>query len=237
MRSACKFFRLTQNILEISWHEGIDESTLLQMIILKKYLSACMADEILDIRMGYHTIALHFKESDIRPGILAAISRQIEHLSDEKPLARKRWRIPVCYSDEVAKDLSQFTRSKKMSVPELINHHTSGDYVLFFYGFLPGFMYLGGLSDRLQTPRKSVPDPLIEAGSVAIGGQQTGIYPIDSPGGWHVIGKTPFRLFDPAMGQLPPFHPGDSIRFFPVSLAEFTKLSQIPELILEHELI
>ncbi|HSI78933.1 MAG TPA: carboxyltransferase domain-containing protein, partial [Lunatimonas sp.] len=150
---------------------------------------------------------------------------------------RKRWYIPVCYSSDVAKDILPLSSSKQIPVEELVNEHSQREYVLFFYGFLPGFMYLGGLSERLYSPRKAVPDPLIQAGSVAIGGQQTGIYPMDSPGGWHVIGRTPYRLFDSLENKMPPFLPGDRIRFSPISLKAYHTLKVNTEIKLDHEVI
>lgn len=237
MKKEHTFLWLSHHILEISWRAGIAESTLLKMISIKTNLLDHFGTELLEIRVGYHAMALHFKKPNFRQSLVDDISKLIENLPINQPPTRKRWRLPVCYLPEVAKDLFRLAHLKEMSIEELVYEHSTGEYTLFFYGFLPGFMYLGGLPERLYTPRKALPDPLIEAGSVAIGGQQTGIYPIDSPGGWHVIGKTPFRLFDPVNGPLPPFLPGDSIRFFPVSLNEFEALSQSPELKLAHEII
>ena len=88
-------------------------------------------------------------------------------------------------------------------------------------GFLPGFPYLGGLDERLFTPRLPTPRVCIPAGSVGIGGEQTGIYPLDSPGGWRIIGRTPLRLFDPRKGGGLPYAAGDSIRFIPIGEEEF----------------
>lgn len=237
MNKAYTFFWLSQHILEISWQAEIAENSLMKMISTKELLSDFFRTELLEIRQGYHAIALHFKKPNDQQKVVADISQLIEDLQIDKSPTRKRWLLPVCYSPEIAKDLSQLAYSKGLSVEDLVYEHSKGDYMLFFYGFLPGFMYLGGLTERLYTPRKSFPDPLIQAGSVAIGGKQTGIYPIDSPGGWHVIGKIPFRLFDPTSVQLPPFVPGDIIRFRPISYNEFEVLCQNPELTLEHEVI
>ena len=108
----------------------------------------------------------------------------------------------------------------------MIHIHHSKPYTLHFYGFLPGFMYLGGLDERLFSPRKEKPERLIPAGTVAIGGQQTGIYPSDSPGGWHAIGKSPISLFD--IRHDPPFPAdiGDKIRFLPINKEEFYQIQK-----------
>jgi KipI family sensor histidine kinase inhibitor len=237
MKKEPELFWLSQYLLEISWKEGISEDTLLKMIAIKAYLWEQLSSELREIRMGYHRMALHFKES-VSPSVgLNHIAWMIENAETVTAPPRKRWYIPVCYSPEVAKDIVPLTHSKGISVEELVQEHSQREYVLFFYGFLPGFMYLGGLSERLYSPRKSVPDPVIEAGSVAIGGQQTGIYPMDSPGGWHVIGMTPFRLFDSIQKQMPPFLPGDRIRFRPISPEDYHELKGNTELKLSHEVI
>ena len=121
--------------------------------------------------------------------------------------------IPVCYGGEFGPDLP------------FVALHTGRDYRIYMLGFLPGFPYLGGLDERLFTPRLGTPRTAIPAGSVGIGGEQTGIYPIASPGGWQLIGRTPLKLFDPAAGTLP-YAAGDRIRFTPITKAEFNALAQ-----------
>ena len=110
-----------------------------------------------------------------------------------------------------------------MSEAEGIALHTGRDYRIFMLGFLPGFPYLGGLDERLFTPRLNTPRTAIPAGAVGIGGEQTGIYPIASPGGWQLIGRTPPKLFDPAAGTLP-YAAGDRIRFVPIDEDEFARI-------------
>jgi KipI family sensor histidine kinase inhibitor len=237
MKKEPELFWLSQYLLEISWREGISEETLLKMIPVKAYLREELSDELREIRMGYNRMTLHFKDSISRPIDLNRIIQFIENAEIVEAPPRKRWYIPVCYSPEVAKDILPLSRSRGLSVEELVQEHSQREYVLFFYGFLPGFMYLGGLSQRLYSPRKSVPDPVIEAGSVGIGGQQTGIYPMDSPGGWHVIGKTPYRLFNSTNNEMPPFLPGDRIRFSTISAKDYHALKDNNEFKLDNEII
>ena len=121
--------------------------------------------------------------------------------------------IPVQYGGEFGPDLPDVARHTGLDVEELVKRHTAGEYIVFFLGFQPGFAYLGGLDPALHTPRRSVPRIEVPAGSVGIGGAQTGIYPAASPGGWQLIGRTALPLFDP--GQTPPtlLQPGDRVRF------------------------
>ena len=127
--------------------------------------------------------------------------------------SQRRLRIPVCYEAEFGEDIETLAKAKKISTQEIIELHTVQEYLVYFMGFLPGFPYLWGLDTQLHTPRKAVPSRRLPAGSVAIGGEQTGIYPQDSPGGWHVIGHCPIALFDVKDGTGSLFQSGDLIRF------------------------
>ena len=111
---------------------------------------------------------------------------------------RKRiFEIPVCYGGEYGPDIDNIAEHAGLSVNEVIKIHSSKDYLIYMLGFLPGFTYLGGLDERIHTPRLASPRLTIRAGSVGIGGSQTGIYPLDSPGGWQLMGLTPVRIYDP----------------------------------------
>lgn len=137
--------------------------------------------------------------------------------------------IPVCYEPEFALDIEIVASTNILSVDEVVRIHSSSHYLVYMLGFTPGFCYLGGMDFRLTTPRKDTPRIKIEAGSVGIAGNQTGIYPIDSPGGWQIIGKTPIKPFDP--NRQPEFliEPGDYIKFDPISLKEFNDIQKMVE--------
>ncbi|OWY35850.1 5-oxoprolinase subunit PxpB [Herbaspirillum aquaticum] len=121
--------------------------------------------------------------------------------------------IPVVYGGSAGPDLDNVARHTGLSTREVIERHSHAEYVVYFLGFLPGFAYMGGLDASLATPRHTTPRVSIPAGSVGIGGEQTGIYPMASPGGWQLIGRTALQLFDPS--QQPPtlLRPGDRVRF------------------------
>ncbi|TVZ22441.1 KipI family sensor histidine kinase inhibitor [Dokdonia sp. Hel_I_63] len=135
------------------------------------------------------------------------------------------YKIPVCYSNRFAPDLKEYASQVKCTIPEIIEIHTSREYPIYFLGFLPGFPYLENLDDRLHLDRKSVPSRSIAKGSVAIGGTQTGIYPQDSPGGWHVIGRTPISLFDATKATPSLFKAGDIIKFYAISESDFEEIA------------
>ena len=133
--------------------------------------------------------------------------------------------IPVCYGGTFGPDLPFVAEHAGLTEKEVIELHAGREYRIYMLGFLPGFPYLGGLEERLFTPRLASPRTAIPAGSVGIGGEQTGVYPIASPGGWQLIGRTPLKLFDPAAGALP-YAAGDRIRFKPITREAFDAIAK-----------
>ncbi|MGO4271373.1 5-oxoprolinase subunit PxpB [Paenibacillus sp. TAF58] len=129
--------------------------------------------------------------------------------------------IPVCYSEDYGPDLADVAAYHHVSKEEIVHLHTSQIYPVYMIGFAPGFPYLGGLNDKLATPRKSVPRTRVPVGSVGIGGAQTGIYPFETPGGWNLIGRTPLALFRPEFDPPSLLKVGDQVRFVSITAAEF----------------
>ena len=140
---------------------------------------------------------------------------------DELEVPSKKISIPVCYDPGFGYDLKLVAAAKNMSVEELIQLHCSVEYRVYMLGFLPGFAYMGKVPERLVMPRRSAPRDIVEAGSVGIAGWQTGIYPLNSPGGWQIIGRTPVKLFN-AMADPPVIvGAGDTVKFYPITLEEY----------------
>ncbi len=123
--------------------------------------------------------------------------------------------IPIVYGTAAGPDLGEVARHAGLTEKQVVELHASVDYVVWFLGFQPGFPYLGGLPEQLATPRRDEPRLLVPAGSVGIGGAQTGIYPLATPGGWQLIGHTPLPLFDPHRDEPVLLRPGDTVRFIP----------------------
>lgn len=134
--------------------------------------------------------------------------------------------IPVCYEGDFAPDLEEVCKYIHISKAELIAIHTSPAYLIYMMGFTPGFCYLGGMDKRIATPRKATPRLKIAAGAVGIAGEQTGIYPIESPGGWQIIGQTPLKMFDPTLKNPFPVQQGDCIRFKAVNSVELQRIQR-----------
>jgi inhibitor of KinA len=133
--------------------------------------------------------------------------------------------IPVCYDGE---DLAALAQHTQLTVEQVIARHTGGDYQVAMLGFAPGFAYLLGLDPALAMPRRAEPRLRVPAGSVAIGGSQTGIYPKPLPGGWQLIGRTPLRLFDPTAASPSALRPGDRVNFRAIDAAQFAALAEAP---------
>jgi len=134
--------------------------------------------------------------------------------------------IPVCYDPEFAPDIDDIARHSQLSATEIVDLHSTNQYRVACIGFVSGFTFLAGLPKNLATPRRDVPRKEIPAGSVGIGGAQTGIYPLRSPGGWNLIGRTPLKLFDPTKDPPTLLCPGDRVRFRAITREEFESSKQ-----------
>ncbi len=134
--------------------------------------------------------------------------------------------LPVVYGGQYGPDLEDVAEQNKLTQEEVVKIHTQTDYLIFMLGFTPGFPYLGGMSQRIATPRLMVPRTLIPAGSVGIADKQTGVYPIDSPGGWRLIGRTPVKLYDPYSEPPVVLSAGDYVRFASVEEEDYIRIKK-----------
>lgn len=134
--------------------------------------------------------------------------------------------IPVCYGGGMGPDLLTVAEQNGLDERDVISIHLNRDYLIYMIGFTPGFPYLGGMSDEIATPRLSEPRPAITPGSVGIADQQTGIYSMETPGGWQIIGRTPLKLYNPTSASPILLQAGNYIRFFPVSMEEYKTIEQ-----------
>lgn len=134
--------------------------------------------------------------------------------------------IPVYYGNEFGPDIEHVAEVNNLSVEEVIKIHSSGEYLVYMLGFAPGFPYLGGLSEKIYTPRREAPRTAIPEGSVGIAGTQTGVYPIETPGGWQIIGRTPLKLFDLNSKEKTLLKCGDIAKFYPISYEEYLNLKE-----------
>ena len=165
---------------------------------------------------AYCTVLVHYDPlTTTYNQIKNIIEEKISLLDDSTHRPSRRLEIPVLYGNASGLDFESVATTLALSPSELIRLHSEREYTVYMMGFTPGFPYLGILNEKLTMPRMSTPRTRVPAGSVAIAGSQTGIYPVDSPGGWHIIGHTPLKLFDPTSDNPFLFAPGDVVKFIP----------------------
>jgi len=212
MWSSIKAFGRSAVLIE--WPQVINTSILEEITSIRKGIEFKQINGIVDVVPAYASLTVFFMPEVITYSRILEI---INNVKDKAILTSqesgKIWEIPVEYCMEMEKDMASLTSHSGLSRNEIVHLHTSALYEVYFLGFMPGFLYLGGLDKRLHIPRKAIPDFKIPSGSVAIGGAQTGIYPQESPGGWYVLGHTDFKVID---FYTPPFcqvKSGDKVKF------------------------
>ncbi|WP_299096980.1 5-oxoprolinase subunit PxpB [Winogradskyella sp.] len=222
-----KFSRYNEYSILIEWPAVMDENMLKDILDYKKSIQNSSVELVVEIINTFNSLLIIYDLTidDVYGEILRlkSLKIKVETLEDA---SSKLWRIPVCYDADFGIDLEAFSKEKQLSKNEVIELHSSAIYTIFFIGFLPGFLYLGGLNKKLYLDRKSTPNLDIKKGSVGIGGNQTGIYPKNSPGGWHIIGKTPVDFFNAKSSPPCVFNAGDKLQFFAISKTEFLDLEQ-----------
>lgn len=218
--------------LTIELGSSIDEHTNDVVIQLFHQFKKNHIDYIIDVIPAYSSISIVYNTLAIkksRPGVIAfewmqqQVIKEME-LSSLNKLNRRRITIPVCYDISLGIDLIEVANFANLTIEEVIALHTAKQYKIYMIGFLPGFSYMASVDEKIQMPRKSQPRNLVTAGSVGIAGAQTGIYPLDSPGGWQIIGHTPLKLFDVTLEMPCLLQPGDEVIFKAISLAEFHQI-------------
>jgi inhibitor of KinA len=208
--------------------ETIDPAVNARVHALARAVSSRLGSEVLEVVPAYRSLlVIHDPLRVPRARLVRRIERLAADVAEAPaPGMRRVLRLPVCYGGELGPDLADVARHAGLPPDEVIALHAEPVYRVYMLGFTPGFPYLGGMSPRISCPRLPTPRTRIPPGSVAIGGAQTGVYPVESPGGWRLVGRTPARLFDP--GSRAPFllAAGDGLRFAPVSRETFDSLAE-----------
>lgn len=196
-----------------------------KMITMVHLLREQQIKGVIDMIPAFCSLLINYDPRVISYEMLSKRIKSLLHLNIEaKTTLKKVYEIPVCYGGEFGPDIEFIAKYANLSIDEVIRIHSSKDYLIYMLGFLPGFSYLGGLDERIHTPRLDNPRIKINAGSVGIGGAQTGIYPLDSPGGWQLLGMTPVKTYDPSRANPILFEAGDYIRFVPITIEEFEEI-------------
>ena len=224
---------LGETVLLLRFGERIETALNARVHAAAAILHSAALPGVTDLVPAYATLALHYRPEvwasgddapwrQLADAVAAVFAAPPAHASTE-PATRI---VPVCYGGEFGPDLEALARHAGLTPSEAIACHVAADYRVAMLGFAPGFPYLLGLDPRLRMPRRADPRTRVPAGSVAIGGAQTGIYPRELPGGWQLIGRTPLALFAPAAEPPCLLAPGDRVRFRAIDAAEFAALSR-----------
>jgi inhibitor of KinA len=229
-----RFSPLGDRAVLITLGDSIDEATHRRVRAVTARIDAEPPRGFVDRVPAFASLVVHYEPLLIHAAdsgsphdaFVAALQHLLADVRDDALPPPRTVEVPVCYGGELGPDLEDVARQHGIDANEVIDIHASGDYLVYMVGFMPGFAYLGGLSSRIATPRRQTPRTAVPAGSVGIGGEQTGVYPLVSPGGWNLIGRTPLRIFD--IGRIEPalLVTGDRVRFVPISFSEFATWSE-----------
>lgn len=209
----------------VEWEQQIDPVIHQSVMQVFHYLRAQQHPSILDVIPAYASLTVVFDPLRLSQDSLAQHIREALEQQEITATTSRTIEVPVCYHPSLGLDLEALAEQKQVTVDEIISWHISTTYTVYMIGFLPGFPYMGKVDDRLAAPRLKQPRTKVPAGSVGIAGSQTGIYPLASPGGWNIIGRTPVRLFDTNKAEPCYCRPGDQVQFVPVTLEAFEKMT------------
>lgn len=217
-----------ESCLVVEFGSAIDLGVNARVQALRKRVEASPFPGFVEAVPTYRSLAVCF--DPLRAPDPDQLERLLLEMSEAPleagPSGGGRVLVPVCYEGDFAPDLSRVAEHTGLSPDEVVRRHSGAECYCYMLGFTPGFSYLGGMDATLETPRLPEPRERIPAGSVGIAGKQTGIYPIDSPGGWNLIGRTPLRLFDPGR-PVPIFlNAGMWVRFVPIPMGGFERLER-----------
>lgn len=212
-----KPFGATAILME--WPANIDEAILKDIIAFET--EVVKNEAVLDTIIAYNSLTIRYLNLE---DFNQTVARLKELYAMQRTVAKQPytlWQIPVCYHPDFGLDLQAVANQNNLSVAEVVQLHTHPTYLIYFLGFQPGFLYLGGLDSKIHTPRRGTPRIRIEKGAVGIGGAQTGVYPQDSAGGWNIIGKSPIHFFEVSKEQPCFAKAGDKVQFQSVDIKEF----------------
>ncbi|WP_231855791.1 5-oxoprolinase subunit PxpB [Thermococcus peptonophilus] len=214
---------LGDSALLISFGEVIDDEVNARVHAVARAIEGEDFEWLVEVVPAYSSLAVIF---DPLKATFEEVKRAVEPLLDvsAETFKGRKIEIPILYGGEYGPDIEFIAEYNGLSVDDVIEIHSGKTYRVHFLGFLPGFAYLSPVDERIATPRLERPRLKVPAGSVGIAGRQTGIYPIESPGGWRLIGRTPLKLFDPKRDPPTLLQPGDEVRFVPIDEEEFWEI-------------
>ncbi len=213
--------------LLVEYGDGIDPVVNLKVRSMAVVIEKNMPDGLIEITPSYRSLLLVYDPSATTPAVLQnTLITMEQRLAEITIPAPQLVEIPVCYGGEFGPDIEYVAESHHLSVEKVVQIHSEQKYLIYMIGFTPGFPFLGGLPESLHTPRLETPRTLVPEGSVGIANAQTGIYPVASPGGWQLIGRTPVKLFAPEREKPILYKAGDRIRFKAITHDDYNRISE-----------
>jgi inhibitor of KinA len=221
--------RLGEETSVVEFEPRLDPLTNDRVLAMARAMDRRKLAGVLDVVPAIASLAVHVDGDLIDEEVLSATLDRLSEVRVEPESSRASHDVPVCYEGACGPDLQAVAEWSGCSTSEVIARHSGIEYRVFMIGFLPGFAYLGTVDDRIAAPRRAAPRLKVPAGSVGIAGRQTGVYPLESPGGWQIVGRTPIGMFDPRRQPPVRMQAGDRVRFVPIDSAEFARLAASPE--------
>ncbi len=212
--------------LVVEFEERIDPSVNARAIALADVLQAAGLAGVRDVVPTFRSVAIYFDPLHTDgAALLARVEVEAAKPAPEADATRLPLRIPVCYGGDLGPDLGAVAAFSQMDEAGVVSAHTARTYRVFMVGFVPGFAYLGTVDDRIAMPRRETPRVRVPIGSVGIAGVQTGIYPMETPGGWQLVGRTPVKPFDPDRAEPFLLKAGDAVQFYPIDREQFVEMA------------
>jgi inhibitor of KinA len=226
---AVKFLPSADSAVIVEFGDRIDRAVSDQVLGLAARMRAADIAGVVEVVPSFRSLMVQYDPLRTSAAELIGAIRSL--LTSETALDRKRrlWRVPVCYESDLAPDLASVARQIRLAPEEIVALHAGRRYHVYMIGFVPGYPYMGDLAEALVLPRRADPRIRVAPGSVAIATTMTAIYPLESPGGWHLIGTTPIRIFDTLASPPALFAPGDAVEFEPVDSATFARIRSATE--------
>jgi KipI family sensor histidine kinase inhibitor len=210
----------------VEWPARIDPAVSSRAVALAEAVKRTCVGRVRDVVVGYCSVTVYFDPLQSDGAKLADDVRQLALHVDDRPVSEgKLVDVDVCYGGDFGPDLQDVAALAGVTADEVVALHTASTYRVYVVGFVPGFPYMAAVHPRLALPRRTTPRTRVPAGSVAIAAGQTGIYPAETPGGWHLIGRTHVKPYDPSRAEPFLFRPGDRVRFHPIDRAEFERIA------------
>jgi KipI family sensor histidine kinase inhibitor len=226
MSHSVRFLSCGDTALAVELGDRVDRRVSRLVLALAARVKAAAVAGVVEVVPTFRSLMIHYDpltvpQSDLKRRLAPLLSGL-----DAAQIAGRRWHLPTGYHDSLAPDLAEVAARTGLSPEQVVGRHSGVTYHVYMVGFLPGYPYLGDLPPELELPRRDTPRTAVPAGSVAVATTLTAVYALESPGGWHLIGRTPAPLWDPQRDPPAILAAGDQVRFIPISLGDYEALAR-----------